>query len=101
MGQDGRFAEIRLTALREGQLQIGQQPRLVALDGKQIMGLALLDQIGGERALGQQRVGGEGFAGEIQGGDQWDEGADLVGLFGGLVGSGQQADFFWVCAMPL
>jgi len=101
VGQVQGFLELRLAALREGQLQIGQQPGLVALDGEQVVGLTFLDEVGGERALGQQRVGSEGFTGEVDGLDERDEGSDLVGLFGLFVSGGQSADFFWAWAVPL
>ena len=61
------------------------------------MGAALFDQVAGERALGQQGVGGERFAGDVQPLEQGNEHADLVGLFE-LIGAvyGQGGDFFWV-----
>ena len=38
---------------------IVEQRRLIALDGEQIVGAAV-EEIGGQRALGEQRIGGDG-----------------------------------------
>ena len=51
----------------------------------------------GELALGQQGVGGDGLAGDVEGFQERDDHPDLVGLLD-LVAAvyGQGADFFWV-----
>lgn len=93
------LAEVRLSALLEGQLEIGQQRWLIAFDGEQVVRLAI-DDVASQLALGQQGIGGEGFAGNLQRLEQRDEGADFVGLLGLVVaGYGQRADFFWVKAV--
>ena len=70
------------------------QARLVALDGEQIIGAAA-EQIGGQRPLGEQRVGGDGAARDVgQRLEQGDDGADLVGALLPFVGVGPHADFF-------
>jgi hypothetical protein len=56
-----------------------------------------LDQVAREFALGQQGIGGDGLAGDVQALEERDEHADFIGLFE-RVGAvyGQRADFFWV-----
>lgn len=71
-------------AMLEAELEIGEQSRLIAFDGEHIMRL-MLDEVVGELALGQQGIGGEGFPGQLEGLDERDDRADLVGLFGSVV----------------
>ena len=59
------------------------------------MGL-LFDEIGGERALGQQGVAGHILAGNITAFKQRDRHADFVGTFLLLTARyGEGGDFFW------
>lgn len=96
MGQGERLAEIGSAAALEDQADILAQGRLVVFDGEDVVGV-VLDQVGGELALGQQGVGGEGLAGDVEGFQQWDDHLDLVGLIDLLATAyGQGADFFWV-----
>ena len=75
---------------------IEQQIGLVVLGGEEGVDVAF-EEIGGEFALGQQSVDGEGFAGDgVELVEQRDDGADLVGAFGFVVGAGLEPDFFWV-----
>jgi hypothetical protein len=54
-------------------------------------------QIVGERALGQQGIGGDVFVVEVDGVEQWDGGLDFIGLLGLFIALYRQgADFFWV-----
>ena len=54
----------------------------------------------GQLALGQQSVGGEGFSGDdVELVEQRDDGADLVGAFGLVVGAGLEPDFLG-CRWP-
>ena len=70
------------------------QFRLVALDGEQIVGAAA-EEIIGEAALCQQRIGGDGAPGDVgKRLEQGDDGADLVGALHSIAGIGPQADFF-------
>ena len=71
--------------------------RLVSLDDEVVMGVAL-DQVSGQLALGQQRVGGDLFVFDVDGVEQRNGGSDLVGLFDrfGIAVYRQGADFFWV-----
>ena len=95
------LAEVGLAALGEGRLQLCQQFGLVAFDGEQVMRLALVDEVVGPLALGQQGVGGEGVVGDLDRVDQRDEGTDLVGLLDLAAAYRQGADFFGVSAAPL
>jgi len=70
---------------------------LVAFDAEVIVRLALFDQVSRELALGVQGIGGDLAPGHLDGLEQWDQHADLVGallLLAALYGQG--ADFFWV-----
>ena len=70
---------------------------LVAFDGEVVMRLPVLDQIGGELALGQQRIGGDLLALDIDGIQQRDGHLDLVGAFDLVIAVYRQGtDFFWV-----
>jgi len=73
------LAEVRFTALLEGELEIGEQVGLIGFDSAQVMGLPL-EEMARQLSLGQQGIGGEGFAGDIERRDERDEGADLIGL---------------------
>lgn len=95
MGQGGRLTAVGLAApLLEEQAKIGVQVRLIIFDGKDVVGVVRAEVIG-ELALGEQGVGGEGLAGDIQGVEERDHHPDLVGLLD-LVAAryGQGADFF-------
>ena len=90
--------EVGFATWFEERLEVGHEVGLVGLDGEQVMGALAVQEVG-ELALGQQRVGGEGFAGEaaLQGLEQGDDRADFVGALGVLAGAdGQAAYFFWV-----
>ena len=77
-------------------MEIGGQGRLVVLGDEDIVRTAL-GQIIGELALGQQRVGGQGLAGEVEGIEYRDRHPDLVGAFQLLAATDRQrGDFFWV-----
>lgn len=94
MGEGGLFPEVGFTAFGESHLDVGPQGRLIVFDGEEVVGVAV-DEVARELALGQQGIGGEGFAGDVEGVDQRDEGADLVGLLDLVVaGYRQGADFF-------
>ena len=71
--------------------------RLVSLDDEVVMGVAL-DQVSGQLALGQQRVGGDFLVFDIDRVEQRNGGGDFVGLFDrfGIAVYRQGADFFWV-----
>ena len=56
----------------------------------------LLKPIVGDLALGQQGIGSDFFALDIDGIKQGDGGFDLVGLLDFLVGYGESTYFFWV-----
>jgi hypothetical protein len=74
-----------------------EQLLLVAFDRKVIVGVALLDEVSGQFALGQQGVGRDGFAADVDGIKQGNGCLDLVGLFF-LIAAGyrQGPHFFWV-----
>jgi hypothetical protein len=61
------------------------------------VGVSLQHQIVGERALGQQGIGGDVFVVDIDGVEQRDGGLDFIGLLGLFIARYRQgADFFWV-----
>ena len=60
------------------------------------MRVALLDQIIGDLMLGQEGIGGNIFALNIDGIQKRDGGLDFVGAFNLLVGYRQGPYFFWV-----
>ena len=91
-----RFAEIGLVAAFEEQTNVFAQGRLVVLGGEQVMRIALFDQVSGEITLGEQGIGGDGSALDVDGIEQRDGGLDFVGAFNFLVGYGQSTYFFWV-----
>ena len=58
---------------------------------------AAFEEVRGERALGQQYIGGEDLAADgAELVEERDDGADLVGAFGFVVGTGPEPDSFWV-----
>ena len=69
---------------------------LVVFDGEVVMSFTVPDQIVGDLALGQQGIGGNIFALNIDGIKERDGGLDFVGALNLLVGYGQGAYFFWV-----
>ena len=91
------FDEIRGTALFKVTDDVLEQSGLVAFHGEVVVGLPVVDQIRGERALGQEGIGGDRFAVNLDGLEQRSGHGDLVGLLA-LVGAfyGQGPDFFWV-----
>jgi hypothetical protein len=60
------------------------------------MSFTLAEQILGDLALGQQGIGGNLFALDIDGIQQRDGGLDFVGALNLLVRYGQGTYFFWV-----
>ena len=94
--EGGRLLEVGCACCLGGELEgdIEQQCRLVVLDGEEVMGVAF-EEVGGESALGQQCIGGEGLGGDVvELVEEWNDGADFVGAFGFVVGAGLEADFF-------
>ena len=78
--------------LVESEADIVEQSRLVALDGDQVVSAAP-EQRGGQRAPGEQGIGGEGVPCDVgHGVEQGEEGADFVGAFLAFVGVGPHRD---------
>jgi len=89
--------EIGLFSVFEKQRDILKKTGLVVFDGEVVVAMALPDDIVGDRALGDQGVGGDFFAFDIYGIKQGDGGFDFVGSFQFLASLYRQAsDFFWV-----
>ena len=96
MGQGGRLAEVGRSAVFEDQPDGVMKRGLIVLGHEDIMGLAF-NGIGGQLALGQQGIGGEGLAGDVEGVEDGDGHPALVGLFDRIaLAYGEGTDFFWV-----
>ena len=96
------LAEVGFAAAVEEQPEVVEQGRLVALGGEHEVGAAGAEEVG-ELAPGEQGVGGEGLAGEVEfeAFEHGDDGSDLVGALGLVVGAERKAvDFFWVRVAP-
>ena len=101
--EGGGLAEVGLAAVLEEHPEVVEEGGLVALGGEHEVGAAGVEEVG-ELALGEQGVGGEGAAAEVEPQvlEQGDDGADFVGTFGLVVGADREAvDFFWVWVTPL
>jgi hypothetical protein len=86
-----------LPALLEVELQGFEKSGLVAFDGEVVMRLAFLDPIGGEAALGEQGIGTDLLALNVEGIQQRDGRFDLVRALDFIpILYGQGAHFFWV-----
>ena len=89
--------EIGFLSILEIQLDIFEEAGLVAFDGEVVMGLTLEAQIIGDLALGQESIGGNVFALDIDGIEQRDGHFDFIGALEFFIAFyGQRADFFWV-----
>jgi len=97
MSQGGWLVEVGLSALLKDEADILAQRRMVVFDGEDVVGLVLEQRVG-ELALGEQGIGGDGFADDIEGFEERDDPPDLMGLLERIVAAyGRQgADFFWV-----
>jgi len=95
MAEGGRLYEIRGLALLKVEGNILEQVGLIAFDREVVMGLPVVDQIRGERALSQQGIGGDILAVNLDGIEQRRGHRNLVGALA-LVGAlyGQGPDFF-------
>jgi hypothetical protein len=88
---------MRWAPILEVELEGFEKSRLVAFDGEMVMCLALLDQIAGEAALGEQGIGTDLLALNINGVQQRDGHFDLVSALDFFpILYGQGAHFFWV-----
>jgi hypothetical protein len=79
-GEGGRFPEVGRAAIGEQGMDRVGEARLVVFDDEDVVG-GVFEQLSGQLALGQQRVGGDGFAGQVEGSKKWDDHPDFVGLF--------------------
>ena len=66
-----------------------EQGGLVAFAGEVVMGLSVLNQVGGELALGQPRIGGDVLALDLDGIQQRGGHLNLVGLLAFLIALGR------------
>jgi hypothetical protein len=83
-------------ALGEQQPDVVLQRGLVAFDGEVVVRPAR-DQVGGQVALGQQRIGGDVKAGDVDGVEHRRSRLDLIRALDLIaVVDAQAADFFWV-----
>jgi hypothetical protein len=63
------------------EIDVFKQILLIAFDGEVVVCAPLLNQVTSQLALGQQGIGGNGFALDVNGVQQGDGGLDFVGLF--------------------
>jgi hypothetical protein len=54
---------------------------MIGFDGEVVVGVAFFDQVVGEFALGEKRIGGDIFVMEIEAIEERDRHTDLVSLF--------------------
>ena len=94
-GRGPALDKVGLLAIFEVQGDVLFEGRLVSFDREVVMGTTL-DQVLGQPALGQQRVGGDLLVFEVDGVEQRNGGRDFVGLFDrfGIAVYRQGADFF-------
>ena len=81
----GAHHEVRFLSMLEIESHVLQEVGLVAFDGEVVMRLPVLDQIRGELALGQQRIGGDVLALDVDGIQQGGRHLDLIGTFDLLI----------------
>lgn len=83
-------------AIVEEERNIGLQARLIGFD-REVVVSRTLDHIGSELTLGEERIGGDVLALNIDAVEQWDEHSNFIGLLGFFMAFYRQgADFFWV-----
>ena len=95
MREGGGLLEVGSASPLGGELHgdIEQSIGLIVLGGEEVAGAAF-EEGGGESALGQQRIGGEGLGGDVvEPVEERDGDADFIGAFGLVVGAGLEADF--------
>jgi hypothetical protein len=90
------FNEIRLLPVLEVQCDVSKNSGLVSFDREMIMGMTLVDQVLSYLALGQQSIGSNILAFNIDGIKKRDGSFDFVGTFDGFIVYGQCPYFFWV-----
>ena len=97
VAEGGGFDEIRGLAPLKVADDVLKQRGLVAFHGEVVVGLPVVNQICGERTLGQEGIGGDRFTVDLDGIKQRSGHGDLVGLLA-LVGARyrQGPDFFGV-----
>lgn len=95
-----RLGEVGRTAPREVQRNVAFEGGLIAFDREVVVRLTR-DEVLGQRALCQQRIGGDVPTRDIAVREQRDRHADFVGALE-FVASGyrQRADFFWAWQRP-
>jgi len=92
----GAIDKIRIPPVFKIQGDVLKKSGLVVFHGEVVMSVSLVDQVGGDRALGQQGIGGNFFTLNIDGIKERDGGFDFVGALDLFVLYGQGAYFFWV-----
>ena len=83
-----------LRVVVEPQSEVCEEDFLVVLGDERVVGL-MVAQERGDRGLGEQGIGGDGFAGEVaEFAEQRERDSDLVGALLGAAVAGQDG-FFW------
>ena len=88
--------KVRILAVLKIKRDVLKKSGLVVFNGEVVMRLALFYHIVGNLVLGQQGIGGDIFALNIDGIQKWYGGLDFVGTLNLLLGYGQCAYFFGV-----
>ncbi|MFH0343374.1 MAG: hypothetical protein ACHBNF_14900 [Chromatiales bacterium] len=78
----GVLDEVRFVSILEEAGEILEQCWLVAFDGEVVVRLSVLDQVAGELALSQERIGANILVRDGDGIEQRDSHLDLIGLLG-------------------
>ena len=87
--------EVRLSSVPEEELDILVERSLILLDDEVVVGLTP-DDVLGDLPLGEQGIGGDILALDVDGGKERDRALDLVGPFDLLIGYPDASYFFWV-----
>ena len=73
--------KVGVLSVSEPKSDVVKECGMIGFDGEVIVGVAFFDQVVGEFALGEKRIGGDIFVMKIEAIEERDRHTDLVGLF--------------------